>query len=78
MTSAVTTTTVTTVNTLALAGALSLVTVATLVGLLIYKQLLMTSPAAGTTNLAKVLNVAIAPLILAFGLIMVAKLVTLF
>jgi hypothetical protein len=38
----------------------------------------MTSPAAGTTNLAKVLNVAIAPLILAFGLIMVAKLVTLF
>jgi hypothetical protein len=78
MTSAVTTTTVTTVNTLALAGSLSLVTVATLVGLLVYKQLLMTGPAAGTTNLAKVLNVAIAPLILAFGLIMVAKLATLF
>lgn len=73
MISTVTTTTVTTVTTVALAISVSLVAVVTLLLLLIQKEVLTVSESPRGQALSRVLNIAIAPLLLTFLLIVVVN-----
>lgn len=73
MISTVTTSTVTTVTTVALALSVSLVAIITLLALLIQKEVLTASDSPRGRTLSRVLNIAIAPLLLAFLLIAVVQ-----
>lgn len=73
MVSTVTTTTVSTVTTAMMAGSLGLVAVITLLILLVQKELIAVSDGARAKVLVRALNIAIAPLLMAFGLSMVVK-----
>jgi len=73
MISTVTTTTVSTVTTVALAASLGLVTIVTLLSLLIQKELVTAATGPRTRALGQALNIAIVPLLIAFALIVVAK-----
>lgn len=72
MTSTVTTTTVTTVTT-AFFASLALIVAVTLVFLLIKKELLSSATHPLAVSLRRALNVAIVPLLLAFGMIAVVS-----
>jgi hypothetical protein len=73
MVSTVTTTTVSTVTTVVMAGSLGLVAVVTLLVLLVQKELIAVSDGARSKVLVRALNIAIAPLLMAFALSMVVK-----
>jgi hypothetical protein len=73
MVSTVTTTTVSTVTTVVMAGSLGLVAVITLLILLIQKELISVSEGPRAQLLVRALNIAIAPLLMAFVLTMVVK-----
>ena len=73
MVSTVTTTTVSTVTTVVMAGSLGLVAVVTLLILLIQKELIAVSEGPRAKLLVRALNIAIAPLLMAFVLTMVLK-----
>ena len=73
MVSTVTTTTVSTVTTVVMAGSLGMVAVITLLILLIQKELITVSEGPRTKVLVRALNIAIVPLLMAFGLTMAVK-----
>ena len=73
MITTVTTTTVSTVTTIALTGSLALVSVLVLLTLLTHKELGATSLDHRVRKMVRALNVAIVPLLIAFILIVVAK-----
>jgi hypothetical protein len=74
MSSTVTTATVSIINSVAILGSLGLVVAVLLLLLLIKKEILTTSARPWVQNLTKVLNVAIVPLLMAFGLIVIINL----
>jgi hypothetical protein len=73
MVSTVTTTTVSTVTTVVMAGSLGLVAVVTLLILLIQKELIAVSEGPRAKLLVRALNIAIAPLLMAFFLTIALK-----
>ncbi len=73
MVSTVTTTTVSTVTTVVMAGSLGLVAVITLLILLIQKELVTVSEGPRAKLLVRALNIAIAPLLIAFAVTMAVK-----
>ena len=73
MITTVTTTTVSTVTTLALTGSLALVSVLVLLTLLVQKEVGAVSTDHRLQKMVRALNIAIAPLLVAFILIVVAK-----
>jgi hypothetical protein len=73
MVSTVTTTTVTTVTTVVMAGSLALVAVVVLLILLVQKELIAVNEGPRALALVRVLNIAIAPLLMAFAMGMVVK-----
>jgi len=75
MISTVTTTTVTTVTTTVLAGSLGLIAILALFALLVQKEVLTASQSRFGTVLSRVLNVGLIPLLMAFGMIVVVKLI---
>jgi hypothetical protein len=75
MISTVTTTTVSTVTTLALAGSLALICALTLVVMLIQKELTTAAESRLSRTLGRALNVGIVPLLIAFVLIVVVRVI---
>ena len=73
MISTVTTTTVSTVTTVALAGSFALVSVLVLIALLVQKELTVSATNSRTWKLSKALTIGIVPLLIAFVLIVIAK-----
>jgi len=73
MISTVTTSTVSTVTTVALAASLALLAVIALLILLIQKEISSEAEGSGAQAFAKILNIAIVPLFLAFIFISVVK-----
>ena len=73
MVSTVTTSTVTAVTTVSLAGGITLIVVLALLALLIQKEILSVSLDQQAQALHRLLNVAIVPLLISFGFIAVAK-----
>ena len=73
MVSTVTTTTVSTVTTVAMAGSLGLLAVVTLLILLVQKEVIAVSDGPRAKVLVRALNIAIAPLLMAFAMTMVVK-----
>ena len=73
MVSTVTTATVSTVTTVAMAGSLGLLVVVTLLILLVQKEVIAVSEGPRAKVLVRALNIAIAPLLMVFGMTMVAK-----
>ena len=73
MVSTVTTATVSTVTTVVMAGSLGLVAVVTLLILLIQRELIVVSEGPRAKLLVRALNIAIAPLLMAFVLTMALK-----
>jgi hypothetical protein len=73
MVSTVTTTTVSTVTTVVMAGSLAMVAVIVLLILLVQKELIAVREGPRTKLLVRALNIAIAPLLMAFGMGMVVK-----
>lgn len=76
--STVTTTTVTTVTSAGLAGTLALVAITTLMVLLVQKELVSISPSPRARSLSQRLNVAIIPLAMAFTLVAVVSIASIF
>ncbi len=68
-----TTSTLSTVTSVMMAGSLGLVAVMTLLVLLVQKELIAVSDGARAKVLVRTLNAAIAPLLMAFALSMVVK-----
>jgi len=75
MTTTVTTTTVTTVTVMGFTAALGVVATLALIALLVSKELGGASGNAGTIRWSQVLNVGILPLLFAFGVIVLEKIV---
>ena len=73
MVSTVTTTTVSTVTTVVMAGSLGLVAVVVLLILLVQKELIAVSEGPRARVLVRALNIAIAPLLMAFAMSMAVK-----
>jgi hypothetical protein len=73
MISNVTTTTVSTVTTVTLAGSFALVSVLVLIALLVQKELTVTATNSRVLKLSKALTIGIVPLLIAFVLIVIAK-----
>jgi len=73
MVSTVTTATVSTVTTVAMAGSLGLLAVVTLLILLVQKEVIAVSDGPRAKVLVRALNIAIAPLLMAFAMTMVVK-----
>lgn len=73
MISTVTTTTVSTVTSLALAGSLALVCIITLVALLIQKELMTSAEGRLARVLSRALNIGIVPLLITFVLIVAVR-----
>ena len=75
MISTVTSSTVSTVTTAVLSSSVALVGILILLSLLVQKELASTAAAARWRKFGRVLNIAIVPLLFAFGLMMVTKIV---
>ncbi|HLA97160.1 MAG TPA: hypothetical protein VJL34_01810 [Anaerolineales bacterium] len=73
MISTVTTSTVSTVTTAALAGSVALIGILVLLALLVQKELASAASGARFQALAKVLNIGILPLLIAFGLVVFTR-----
>jgi hypothetical protein len=73
MVSTVTTSTVAAVTTVALAGSLALIVILTLLALLVQKELSTGVKGRFATALGRALNIGIVPLLVAFVLIVAAK-----
>jgi hypothetical protein len=73
MISTVTTTTVSTVTTVAMAGSLALLVVIMLLILLIQREVIAASEGPRAKLFVRALNIAIAPLLMAFAMSMVVK-----
>jgi hypothetical protein len=73
MVSTVTTTTVSTVTTVAMAGSLGLLAVVTLLILLVQKEVIAVDDGPRAKVFVRALNIAIAPLLMAFAMTMVVK-----
>ena len=75
MVSTVTTTTVSTVTTVAMAGSLCLIAVITLLMLLVQKEIIAVSEGSRAQVLVRTLNIAIAPLLMAFAMSIAVKVI---
>ncbi len=75
MISTVTTTTVSMLNNSAIAGSFAVIGVLVLVALLVQKEILSASDDTHSQQLSRVMDVGILPLLLAFGLIVIFKIV---
>lgn len=75
MISTVTTSTISTITTAALAGSVAGIAILVLAALLVQKELLVTAKGGGLERLRRVLNIGILPLILAFVVLTVVKVV---
>ena len=73
MISTVTVSTVSTVTTAALSGSVALVGIIVLFGLLLQKEVTTASSDARLSRFSKILNIGIAPLLIAFALIVVSQ-----
>jgi hypothetical protein len=73
MISTVTTSTVSTITTSAIAGSVALVGILVLLFLLVQKELASSANGTRFRTLAKVLNIGIVPLLMAFVLVVVTK-----
>jgi hypothetical protein len=73
MISTVTTTTVSVVSTVTLAGSLGLVSVVILLSLLIQKELISSASDARARTLGRALNIALVPLLVGFGLLVALR-----
>jgi hypothetical protein len=73
MVSTVTTTTVSTVTTVVMAGSLGLVAVVTLLVLLVQREVITVNEGSRAKALVRVLNIAIAPLLMGFALTAAVK-----
>ncbi len=73
MISTVTTSTVSTVTTAALAGSVALIGILVLLILLVQKELASAVEGSRSRLLAKVLNIGILPLLIAFGLVAITR-----
>lgn len=73
MISTVTTSTVSTVSTAALAGAFSLIAILVLFAVLLQKEMATVSESTRAARLSRALNIALVPLLLSFGAIVLAK-----
>ena len=73
MISTVTTSTVSTVTTAAIAGSLALIGIIVLLALVIQKEITTASTTDRFQKLGQVLNIGIAPLLIAFVLVVVTK-----
>lgn len=73
MTTTVTTTTVTTVTTMGLTGALGIFATLTLIAFLVFKEIAGAAPGERMIRWGRVLNIGIAPLMVAFAVIFVEK-----
>ena len=73
MVSTVTTTTVSTVTTVAMAGSLGLLAVVTFLILLVQKEVIAVMEGPRAKVFVRALNIAIAPLLMAFAMTMVVK-----
>jgi hypothetical protein len=78
MISTVTATTISAVTTVALAASFGLIVVITLLSLLIQKELVTTADTPRAKALNRALNVAIVPLLMAFLMLAVVRIVTVF
>lgn len=78
MTTTVTTVTVTTVTTVGLVAGLGLLTSLALVALLIGKELATAVGSSGAARWGRTINIGLVPLLLAFAVIVAAKLAHLF
>ena len=78
MISTVTATTISAVTTVALAASFGLIVVITLLSLLIQKELVTTADTPRAKALSRALNVAIVPLLMAFLMLAVVRIVTVF
>jgi hypothetical protein len=78
MISTVTATTISTVTTVALAASFGLIIVITLLSLLIQKELVTTADTPRAKALNQALNIAIVPLLMAFLMLAVVRIVTVF
>lgn len=75
MVSTVTTSTVSTITTVALAGSIALIGILLLLILLIQKEIISSSKHINLQRLSKVLNIGIVPLLIAFVLTVIIKVV---
>lgn len=75
MVSTVTTTTVSTVTTVAMAGSLGLIAIITLLMLLVQKEIIAVSEGSRAQALVRTLNIAIAPLLMAFAMSIAVKVI---
>lgn len=73
MISTITTSTISTITALGIGGSVALIGILVLLVLLIQKELSSASPSAWAKKLNKVLNISIAPLLLAFVLIVATR-----
>jgi hypothetical protein len=73
MISTVTTSTVSTVSTVTLAGSFAVIGVLVLIGLLVQKELTTSTSNVRVQRLGKYVNIGIAPLLVAFVLIVITK-----
>ena len=75
MISTVTTSTVSTITTAAMAGSVALIGILVLLILLVQKELASSASGKRVQVLARVLNIGIIPLLIAFGLVVVSRFV---
>lgn len=73
MIATITTTTVTTVTTIALTGSLALLSVTVLLALLVQKEIGAVAADHRIRQMSRALNIAIAPLLIAFALIVISR-----
>lgn len=78
MTTTVTTTTIASVTTLGLGATIALVVVLLLIGFLISKEILTFTPDDRTQSAGRVFSVGVFPLLIAFGAIILTKLILMF
>jgi hypothetical protein len=78
MISTVTTSTVSSITSVALIGTLGAISVVVLLTLLVHKELINNSDDARLIRLKRALNIAIWPLVISFGLIVVGKIIDIF
>ena len=75
MISTVTTSTVATISASAIAGSVALIAILVLLALLIQKELVSTSTGTRGRTLVRVLNIGIVPLLMAFVVVVVTRIV---
>lgn len=78
MISTVTTSTISTITTAALAGSVALIAILVLLSLLIQKELAVSTNSQRLQRVGRVLNIGLAPLLFAFFVLVIVKLIEVF